>query len=164
MIVPAVAEVCRPQPAHSQVGRWRVSAHPEQLLQQGQTKPPGQRRCQEPLRAPPHRGSAPRSPDATLAGRSSSGTAWREHCRNTAQRQAFAVTTYGGAGAKRISLIARRHHTENRTSKLDGNDRLVHRATVPAELTRFLDKPDCAADRCDRCGRRPGAPLPKGGA
>ena len=43
MIVPAVTEVCLPQPAHSQVHALVCSAHALLLPQPGQAKPAGQR-------------------------------------------------------------------------------------------------------------------------
>src|SRR5665811_2402093 len=42
--VPAVTDVCRPQPEHSQVARFRFRGQPLQMPQEGQTKPSGQRR------------------------------------------------------------------------------------------------------------------------
>jgi len=45
MIVPAVAEVCRPQSAHSQVQGFASSRQARFEPQVGQTKPSGQRRC-----------------------------------------------------------------------------------------------------------------------
>jgi hypothetical protein len=41
--VPAVTEVCRPQPAHSQVNRFPDSSQPLTPPQAGQTNPIGQR-------------------------------------------------------------------------------------------------------------------------
>src|SRR5215510_1709487 len=43
MIVPAVTDVCLPQPAHSHVHGLVCSAHALLLAQSGQTKPSGQR-------------------------------------------------------------------------------------------------------------------------
>src|ERR1700756_3325277 len=43
MIVPAVTEVCLPQPAHSRVQALVCSSQALVLPQLGQTKPPGQR-------------------------------------------------------------------------------------------------------------------------
>src|SRR5216684_1204343 len=43
MMVPAVTEVCLPQPAHSQVHGLVCNAHALLLPQAGQTKPSGQR-------------------------------------------------------------------------------------------------------------------------
>ena len=43
MTVPAVTEVCRWQPAHSQVNRLVASSQPLPWPQAGQTKPSGQR-------------------------------------------------------------------------------------------------------------------------
>ena len=41
--VPAVTDVCRAQPAHSQVARLRFNGQPLQVPQDGHTKPSGQR-------------------------------------------------------------------------------------------------------------------------
>ena len=42
--VPAVTDVCRPQPAQSKATRCRFRGQPLQVPQDGHTKPPGQRR------------------------------------------------------------------------------------------------------------------------
>jgi hypothetical protein len=41
--VPAVTDVCRAQPAHSQVARFRFNGQPLQVPQDGYMKPSGQR-------------------------------------------------------------------------------------------------------------------------
>jgi hypothetical protein len=43
MMVPAVTEVCLPQPAHSQVHAWVCNSQALLSPQSGQTKPSGQR-------------------------------------------------------------------------------------------------------------------------
>jgi len=43
IIVPAIIDVCRAQPAHSQVARFRLNGQPLQVPQEGHTKPSSQR-------------------------------------------------------------------------------------------------------------------------
>ena len=43
IIVPAIIDVCRAQPAHSQVARFRLNGQPLQVPQEGHAKPSSQR-------------------------------------------------------------------------------------------------------------------------
>lgn len=103
-IFPAVTEVCRRQPAHSQVGRSRFSSQPLRQPQAGQTKLSGHRRLKR-YRAAGRIIEEARLEFLTRLGRSYFRRAGiMEHQGNTTPAVRPSLTTSEATGTKGISL------------------------------------------------------------